>query len=137
MRRRQHETNNFETDHDHEIEFTKFADIPCKSLEETTRNQCTPWNSHISTRETYEEEKLERIASPDRHVTRPKTAIKRDSGRIVGVAVSYQCCACKKYLKRDDTTNYSRSFFCFSICKIPLCRENNVDPEVGRKKYLL
>ena len=58
MRRRQNETNNFETEHDYEIEVTKFTDILSKRLEGDFRKQHAPRRSHINTRKAYEDAKL-------------------------------------------------------------------------------
>ena len=48
MRRRQCETNNFETECDYEIEVTKLTGMLSKSLEDDVRKQHAPRHSHIS-----------------------------------------------------------------------------------------
>ena len=91
-RRRQHETNNFETEFDYEIEATKFTNAPCKSLDDVVTKQHAPRRSHIVTRESYEEAKLQRISVQNGHIIRPETVKQRDSVRRVGTAVNMRCC---------------------------------------------
>ena len=38
----------------------------------------------------------------------------------------------RKYLKRDGSVNYLQTFFCYSICEMPLCKENRIDLVAGR-----
>ena len=65
-------------------------------------------------------------------MTLPTTTKKRDSGRKVGIFANHQCFACRKFLKRDRSVNYVQFFFCYSICKMPICRESKVNRKTGR-----
>ena len=117
-------TINFESEHDYEIEVTKFTEILCNSLEDDDRKQHASLHSHIRTRQDCRESKLEKVAGPDGHVTRPATTKQRYSGRKVSTDVNYQCYVCKKILKRDGSVNHAQTYFCCSIFKIPFFREN-------------
>ena len=77
MLRRKCETKNFETKKDCEMEVNKLTDALCKSLEDDTRKQHDPRHSHISAREAYREDKLERIVGPYGRMNLPATAKKK------------------------------------------------------------
>ena len=67
--RRQHETNNFETRCDYEIEVAKLTNTLWNNLEDDARNQHAPQSSHIRIREAYGELKLEKISGLCGYVT--------------------------------------------------------------------
>ena len=137
LRRRKIETNNFEAEHDYEIEVTKFTDMLRKSLDDDVRKKYTPRLSHINTRKVYGEVFLERITGPYGRNDHPVTAKQRESGRRAGIDVNQKCHICRKFLKQDVSANHAQTCFCSSTCKIPLCRENKVDPEAGRRMICL
>ena len=94
-------------------------------------------HNHISTRQACGESKLERIAGPDGRMTRPMTAKQQHLWIKVGTHVDQKWCAWRKHLKRDWSINHVKPFFFCSICKMPLCRENKVNPEAGRAMIFL
>ena len=100
-RSRQCETNNFETEHDHEIEVTKFTDMLCKTLEDNFRKHHDPQRSHINTRESHRQDKLEKIVGPDGRMARPKTSKQRDVVRRAEEAVRHKCHVSRNCFKRD------------------------------------
>ena len=59
-----------------------------QKLDDSIKKQHAPWSSHISTRESYGEAKLQIIVGPDGRMTLPKTSKQRDLGRKVGTAVN-------------------------------------------------
>ena len=111
MWRRQNEIKIFEIEHDYEIKITKFSDTLTKSLEENLRKKLAPWRSHTDTRLDFVEAELESILGADERVTRPATPKQRESERRAGAAVNQRCCACRKFLKRNESVNHVPDHF--------------------------
>ena len=69
-----------------------------------------------------QELRLERITNEFGETCRPPTDRQMRRGRATGNSITAHCFICRKYMKKQGTTNYVQTAFRCLDCKMPLCK---------------
>ena len=115
----------------HEIDIIKFTDVLTKDLEDATRAQRLPDQRHASEAHGIWSDNLEYTLGHDGYIEMPKTDKKHTLGKNVGMPVSKHCFMYRKFLKRDGYVDCAQTYFCCTIWKMPICREDKSNRRTG------
>jgi len=75
---------------------------------------------------------LQRVRNEEGLLNLPTTKKQRDKHKTVGNAVILNCYICRKYLKKDGSTDYRTTQFWFAKCRMPLCNKDRRGEGGGR-----
>ncbi len=77
---------------------------------------------------------LERITDKDGNNRFTVTDKQLSQGRNVGKSLHQNCYICHKYLTPEGDTEYNQTTFQCSDCKMPLCKKDRSDPDIGHNQ---
>jgi hypothetical protein len=113
-----------------EVDILEFSDLICKKLTVRSRRQ----NNRLGISDAQNSGILERITDKDGNTRFVLTDRQESRGRNVGRSIHQNCFICRKYLTPMGETEYIQTTFRCSDCKMPLCKKDRSNPEIGRHK---
>jgi hypothetical protein len=116
---------NLDRDHFKDVDVLQFSDLLCKNIKERPTRQ----NARLT---SSEDEVLERITDRHGNINYDITDKQSKRGRNVGKSVQHNCYVCRKYLTKKGETQYNQTTFRCVTCKMPLCKKDRSNNEIGR-----
>jgi hypothetical protein len=116
-----------------EVDVLEFSDMFCKKLTVQSRRQNERLAS-LTGEKADNASILECIADKDGNNRFLVTDRQLRRGRIVGKSLHQNCFICRKYLTPEGDTEYNQTTFRCSDCKMPLCKKDRSNRDIGRNQ---
>ena len=113
-----------------DVDILEFSDLLCKGLTARSRRK----NEQLGRSQVENHGILERITDKNGNNRFILTDKQESRGRNVGRSIHQNCYICRKYLTPMGETEYIQTTFRCSSCKMPLCKKDRSNPDIGRKQ---